>query len=409
MSARILIVDDTAVNRKVLGAILRKESWEILEAADGGEALERAREVHPDLILLDIMMPVKDGYEVCEELKHDPATADIPIIFLSALGEASDKIRGLELGAVDFLTKPVNRAEVVARVRAHLRLGELTRFLLDLNEQLQEKTSRHEHDLQAASEIQRAILPSEEFKAPGVEFTWRFDPCESIGGDIFNMVRLTEDLVGFFVLDVAGHGIPSALVAVSVAQLFSTNSELLIERDLSTGNVRVRTPAEVLQKLDAEYPMDRLDRHFTVFFGILDTRTGKLSYSSAAHPPAMLIRSDGKFELLEEGGPLIGMGAFLPYEEAEVQLEPGDRIFMYTDGIPEHPDDAGDMFGLERFQEGLLESRGQSLSGACDSLLTDLMLHGGGVAPPDDITLMALEFRPVAVEPRPETVEEAAP
>jgi sigma-B regulation protein RsbU (phosphoserine phosphatase) len=393
-STKILIVDDTPVNLKILGSILRREGWDVVEATDGGMALEVARSEHPDLILLDIMMPVKDGYEVCAELKNDLHTANVPVVFLSALGDSEDKIKGLELGAVDFLTKPVDRAEVVARVRTHLKLRELTTFLLQLNQELQEKQSRHEQDLAAASEIQRSLLPQQKLELPRLKVTWRFQPCDELGGDLFNVERLDENTVLFYILDVAGHGVPSSLVAVSVAQLLSPGAGLVQEYDPKTNAQRARGPGEILQKLDEEYPIDRLDRHFTIFLAVLDLTTGRLRYSAAAHPPALMVRPSGELARLEEGGSLIGMGGYLPFEEGEVTLASGDRIFLCTDGIPEQPDPDGELFGVERFEKTLRDTVSVGLSDACNSVITELLLHGGGCKPPDDISLLALEYEP---------------
>jgi len=140
MSEKIFIVDDNLVNRKLLTAILKKEGYDLLEAEDGEEAIELAFREMPDLILLDIMMPKKDGYEVCVELKGDDRTANIPIIFLSAKTQTEDKIKGLDLGGADYVTKPFDRGEVLARVKAQLKIAGLTKEVIKANEELLKKT-----------------------------------------------------------------------------------------------------------------------------------------------------------------------------------------------------------------------------------------------------------------------------
>jgi sigma-B regulation protein RsbU (phosphoserine phosphatase) len=392
MDAKVLVVDDAPTNVRLLANILEREGCEVVTAADGGEALERARQDKPDLILLDILMPVKNGFEVCEELKRDLATADIPIIFLSALGDSSDRVKGLELGAVDFVSKPVDRIEVVARVRTHLKLRELTSFLIELNEELQEKQRRRESELEAAAAIQRSLLPPERVAIPDLEVTWRFQPCDELGGDIFNVEALDDRTVALYVLDVAGHGVASSLVAVSVAQLLQPGSELFSEGASRAGELG--RPGAMLHKLDETYPIERFDRYFTIFLGLLDLPTGRLRYSAAAHPPGLVLRRDGSLSELEAGGSLIGMGGFLPFEEGEATLAPGDRLFLYTDGIPEHPDETGALFGVERFHSTLRAERDAPLGEACSSVITELLIHGGGRKPPDDISLIGLELRP---------------
>lgn len=394
MSSKVLVVDDARTNVTILRRMLERAGYDVCDAADGDEALEAVRRERPDLVLLDIMMPKKNGFEVCAELKADPQTSELPVIFLSSLDEAEDKIRGLELGAVDFLTKPVNRAETIARVRTHLRVRELTRFLVDINEELQRKQQSIEADLRAAAEIQRAMIPEEGTEIPGLRIAWRFEPCHTLGGDIFNIHLVAEDMVALYMLDVAGHGVPSSLVAISAGQALSPHGSLLVERDPRGAITGVRSPGQILTRLDASFPIERFDRHFTITLGALDLRTGAFRYSSAAHPPAFLQRRDGSLETLDAGGSVIGLGAFLPFDEDEVTLEPGDRLFLYTDGIPEHPDPNGDFFGLERFRAILEETRTVSIEEACSAVLTELTLHSGGCAPPDDISLLALELAP---------------
>lgn len=194
MPDRILIVDDNIINRKLLNVTLNKESYEILEAVDGEEAVDVCSRELPDLVLLDIMMPIKDGYEVCSQLKTSALTKDIPIIFLSAKDEASDKIKGLELGAVDYITKPFDRGEVLARVKSQMKIHNLTKSLVKANMQLVEKQKKLEEDLKAAAQIQVSLIPSFCPKVENFSFAWQFIPCEHIGGDIFNIQRLDSVL-----------------------------------------------------------------------------------------------------------------------------------------------------------------------------------------------------------------------
>ena len=153
----------------------------MIEAVDGNEALRKAFETLPDLILLDIMMPHKDGYQVCEELKGDARTAHTPIVFLSAKTGVEDKIRGLELGGADYVTKPFNKDEVLARVRTQLKIGKLTSELMAANIALENKQKRIDMDLQAAAGIQQSLLPQKMPNTDGLEIAWRFLPCDQIG------------------------------------------------------------------------------------------------------------------------------------------------------------------------------------------------------------------------------------
>lgn len=255
MSEKIFIVDDNIVNRRLLAAILAKEGYEFFEAVDGEEVVELAYREISDLVLLDIMMPKKDGYEVCAELKGDDRTANIPVIFLSAKTQAEDKIKGLELGGADYVTKPFDRGEVLARVKAHLKIAGVT------NEELLKKQGALDEDLKAAAGIQRTLLPQEPPDAGIVDVAWQFIPCERIGGDIFNMVQLDETHWGIYMLDVSGHGVPSALVTVSASQILQPQKGLLLKKVTNVPPFyEIVSPAEVLNLLDQEYPIERFNK-----------------------------------------------------------------------------------------------------------------------------------------------------
>ena len=141
-------------------------------AKDGKTAFNIANRFHPNLILLDIMMPGIDGYEVCRRLKDDPTTSDIPIIFLSALGDTEDKVKGLELGAVDYISKPFQPEEVLARVNTHLTIRRLSREVQDQRDQL-------ENELQVVSEIQRELLVKKIPAIDGIECAVHYE-CRTV-------------------------------------------------------------------------------------------------------------------------------------------------------------------------------------------------------------------------------------
>jgi sigma-B regulation protein RsbU (phosphoserine phosphatase) len=394
MPDKILIVDDHAVNRDLLVHILKKEGYDLIEAADGEEAVDRALREMPDLILLDIMMPKKDGYEVCSELKHDEQAANIPIIFLSAKTATEDKIRGLDVGGSDYMTKPFEKREVVARVRAQLKIQHLTKALLKANEGLLEKQQSLDDDLKAASEIQKSLLPKGELDIHGVDVAWRFMPCQRIGGDLLNIFRLDEDHWAIYMLDVSGHGVPSAMVAVSVSQMLRPQTGYLSKRPKGPSPFySIVSPADVLNALDREYPIERFDKFFTISYLVLNARTGLLRYSNGAHPPPVLLHKDGPLELLDEGGTIIGMGGVLPFEEGSQRLRFGDRLFLYTDGIVEYRNRDGASYGEDRLYGEIKRSRKARISRSIDGIIYSMRDFGKGAEPQDDISLFGLEFR----------------
>jgi phosphoserine phosphatase RsbU/P len=392
MAEAVFIVDDNKVNRKLLALILRKEGYALLEAEDGEEALEIAFREIPDLILLDIMMPKKDGYEVCTTLKGDRRTAHIPIIFLSAKSETEDKIKGLDLGAADYVTKPFVREEVIARVRAQLKISRLNRELLAANAELINKQEKLDEDLKAAAGIQRSLLPKRIPHMCPLNVAWQFMPCERIGGDIFNVVRLDEKHWGIYVLDVSGHGVPSALVAVSVSQMLHAEHDRMLKQKIDDPPYyEIVSPSRVLENLDREYPIDRFDKYFTMSYVVIDTASNRITYSNAAHPPPVLMHKDGGLEFLTEGGTIIGLGGMLPFEEGRTEMRQGDRLFLYTDGILEYQNGDGELFGQNRLYGQISTLKHRSIEDHTNAIINGIMDFGDHVPPQDDVTLLGIE------------------
>jgi sigma-B regulation protein RsbU (phosphoserine phosphatase) len=394
MPDKILIADDEIVNRKLLANILKKENCELIEAGDGDEAIELTLQELPDLILLDIMMPGKDGYEVCHELKRDSRSADIPIIFFSARGETEDKIKGLELGGVDYLTKPFDKREVLARVKAQLKIQNLTKALKRANNDLIRKQKRIDENLKAGAEIQRSLMAINPPDAKTIDVVWRFMPCQRIGGDIFNILRLDEDHWAIYMLDVSGHGITSSMVAVSVSQMLQPRVGFLLKKNIEKAPYyEIVPPTEVLNEMDREYPIERFDKFFTISYCILNVKDGTLRYSNAGHPPPVLLHKDGSLELLNEGGTIIGMGGLIPFEEGRRKLCSGDKLFLYTDGIAEYQNEDGLFYDEDRFFAELKRLKDRLLSNIIDGVIESMMSFGNNTEPQDDISLLAVEFR----------------
>ncbi len=404
---RILIADDNPANLLLLRRILAKEPCSLLEAEDGESALKMALEHTPDLVLLDVMMPGLDGYEVSLALKQDPDLSEVPVIFLSALSDASSKIKGLEAGAVDYITKPFNKDEVLARVRNQLKLRGLTRELRKANRDLNEKQRRIDEDLRAAAAIQRSLLPSHGPATDKVIAAWRFLPCDQNAGDLFAFNQLTQNDFAFHVIDVSGHGVPAAMMTVALSQSLATDNGHTMQPADDGGPPRVVSPAEVLNHLDVEYPIDRFERHFTIAYMLLELDSGVLRYSRAGHPMPFIVRRNGRLEELSAGGTIIGLGGVVPFDEGECRLESGDRLFVYTDGIPEAANATGAFFGEDAMYRVLQEARDLPLDDACGALIDAVEKFAGTHDFDDDVTLFAIEYDGTAGadEPRAEKVK----
>ena len=222
---KILIVDDTPVNVDLIENVLATEGFRTLTSFDGPTAVSLSQAERPDLILLDVLMPTETGFETCARLKSDPATADIPIIFLSSLDDSKSKVTGLKIGGVDFISKPVHGEELLARVRIHLRIGEINRKLVQ----------EHRTQMDALRVAQQAILVSPE-DCPEAAFGVYYRPLEEVGGDFYDVVNIAPGVFGYFVADISGHGVSASFLTAAVKALL---------RQYASPCSRLRTPCAV--------------------------------------------------------------------------------------------------------------------------------------------------------------------
>jgi len=272
--------------------------------------------------------------------------------------------------------------------------------LYRLNRELMAKQERIEEDLAAAAEIQRSLLPRKPGDYGPLEIDWMFQPSSQIGGDIFNVIRLADHLWAIYTLDISGHGVPAAMVAVSVYQALQPGSGFLTRPDTRMAQGQSpRRPAEVLKALDAGYPFERFSNFFTMVYLILDTERRTLAYSNAGHPRPVVLRRDGRVKLLKRGGPFIGLvGIRLPEEnedfmEEQLAFNPGDKLFLYTDGLNEYMNPEGDMFGNQRLHALLKDHAGEKLSATIAAFRSFWLGFGRGAPPADDVTLVGIELK----------------
>jgi phosphoserine phosphatase RsbU/P len=267
------------------------------------------------------------------------------------------------------------------------------------NARLIEKQKKLDEDLKAAAGIQQCLLPQKLEKRPKVDrldIDWKFMPCETIGGDIFNVIHLDEDHLGFYMIDVSGHGVPPALVTFSISQVLQPRMGYTVrKRPGFSPDYEIVPPAEVLKALDSEYPWERFERFLTIIYLILDIRTGHLVCSNAAHPPPILLHADGTLELLEKGGTIIGLDGILPFEEEEKALSPGDKILLYTDGTYELSNDKGELFGEERFEILVKSLNGLAIGNMLDEIVLTIESFVQGGKLQDDVSLLGIEFKGV--------------
>jgi serine phosphatase RsbU (regulator of sigma subunit) len=369
--ATILVVDDSPVNLQVLVRTLQGSGHRILAAKDGHTALQIARRARPDLMLLDIMMPGMDGFEVCRLVKADPDIRDTVVIFLSALGEVSDKVSGLKLGAVDYIPKPIQAEEVLARVEAHLTRQYLER-------QLRENRDRLDRELASAAGMQRLILPIAMPSHPAVEFASYYRTSRHAGGDYYDVLELGADRYGIMIADVSGHGAPAAIVMAMIRAVLHTHPA-------------PDDPPTVLQHLNAHFAyLYDTPMFATALYGVLDAGRRTLRLACAGHPPPLLARS-GAIAAVPVNGvlPLLVM-PFRDVPCVEHQLQAGDRLLLYTDGVTERLAADGTMYDEQQLIAALGRSCGLAPGDALESLVAELEAFSGGEEPHDDQTLLMI-------------------
>ena len=279
--------------------------------------------------------------------------------------------------------------------------------LKKLNQELSFKQDRLEQDLIAAAEIQKSLLPTNVNYGEILDVAWRFQPCDKIGGDIFNIIQLNDDHWAFYIIDVAGHGVPAAMVAVTVYQYLQPQSgNLMVRPNDSFINQEIRQPGHVLKFLDREYPFDRFNNFFTMNYVVLNIKTGTVTSSSAGHPPPIILRKDGTLALLKKGGRPIGTIDLrlstdepIVFEEEREQIGVEDKLLFYTDGVYEYQNAQGEFYGNERFHQKLTELKDQPVSGLIEASFEALMEFGSNSAPKDDISLLGLQLKNLGTSP----------
>jgi sigma-B regulation protein RsbU (phosphoserine phosphatase) len=401
----VLVVDDDANNRDLLSRRLRRMGYEAEVGHDGQHALALIGEHAFDVILLDVMMPGLDGFEVLKILREHHAATDLPVIMATAKDDSEDVIHALGLGANDYVTKPLDFPVVVARIQTQISLKravelvrQLERRLAERNFDLEEANARMSRDLRAAARIQESLLPRSSPDVPRLSFSWAFRPCDELAGDGLSVVKLDDHRVALYVLDVSGHGVASSLMSVSVGRLLtppSDASSILIKGGDGPDRLEPLPPAEVAAKLNRMFPFEvSTEQYFTFVYGVLDSSTGDFRYTLAGHPGPVLLPSGGKAKILPGRGYPIGLAdGPKPYNEWGIRLNPGDRLYLYSDGIPEAVSPEGLPFGNERMLQRMEAGRLEPLCGVVNDLVAGIEAWSGPSRVRDDLSVLAVEVR----------------
>jgi len=374
----VLVVDDAPANVRIVNEILH-DRYKVRIATNGAKGLELAGSIPgPDLILLDVIMPGMDGYDVCAHLKANPSTKDIPVIFLTGQTETTDETRGFEVGAVDYIHKPFSPAVVAARVQTHLALR-------DTREQLERQLQVIRAELETARQIQLSILPQEIPWFPCLDIAARYIPMSSVAGDFYDFMVLDETRIGILVADVSGHGMPAALIASMLKVAFAAQADCASD------------PAAVLLGLNRALCGKFQGHYVTAAYALIDTERKSVRYAGAGHPPLLLREEQSaRTRCVLENGLFLGYFPGATYSTVEMPFRQGDWLALYTDGIPEMMNPSEEQFGEERLRVFLDEHSGIAAGDFADRLLRQLAQwseRAAGEEPDDDVTLLAVHFQ----------------
>ncbi len=371
----VLVVEDHPLSRRILETMLTK-NYNVISAASGQEAIDKAKIEPPDLVLLDIEMPGLNGFETLEVLKAGIIEPAVPVIFLTALEDSKSRETGLEAGAVDYITKPYDKQELRIKVKNHLALYEARK-------EIEARNRIMVREMEMASQLQRSLLPEDFPNHEHLVFSALYKPVSPAGGDFYDVIELGPSKIGFAEVDVSGHGVASAMVGAMFKMAFQSFART------------TDSPAELLRVINDQMFGVLPDSDFlTVFYGIIDLRTLEMVYSNAGHPRPFLFKSDlGEVRELGVGGPLVGALQGMDYEEGIVQLNTNDKIFVYTDGVTETSAGQEDQpfenfYGVERLKQTLVNNSNLTTHEILPVILDDLEKFHCSKTFEDDITML---------------------
>jgi sigma-B regulation protein RsbU (phosphoserine phosphatase) len=392
---KAIVIDDAPDIRIYVSALLEKWGYEAEDASEGLEGFARVKESDIRIVVCDWNMPGMSGPDLCRAIRGADLGRYVYVILLTGRSDKADLLEGLNAGADDFLSKPFDAKVLQARLRVGERILSLEQRLAEQNRELRDSRNRLEHaysqiqaDLAAAARIQVQMLPTSDRVVSPIRAEWLFLPASQVSGDSFNFFELTTDVIGFYHLDVSGHGIPAALLSASLS------------RSLTPGGgpgVAARAdfldPARFLADLNRQLsdPDGETENFATVVYGTLDRSTGEAAIALAGHPLPIILNAGGDIEYLKPGGLPVGMFPDAGYESQIVHINPGDRLILYSDGVTECQNPHGELFGDEQMQAVTAAATRAPSAGLTATLSDSLRAWRGRSEFEDDISVLVLE------------------
>jgi sigma-B regulation protein RsbU (phosphoserine phosphatase) len=381
---RILVVDDNDDNLYTLKLHLDLEGYtEIETARDGEEAIARLKTGAFDLVLLDVMMPKVDGFQVLAWLKDQARLRDLPVIMISALTEMNSMARCIELGAVDYLLKPFNPVLLKARLGATLEKKRL-------RDEIDAHLARLQEELDAARRLQMAMVP-QSFPPPSQEFPIdlcaSMEPAREVGGDLYDFFITEDGMLCFLVGDVSGKGMAAALFMARTKSLIRIATDLMRSREGPSA-----APAEIIARVNRELCQNNGDMMFvTLFFAMLRPSNGEVEFCNAGHNAPYRLNGQGLAAIEGGKGIILGVRPDAVYVTGRTSLAPGESIYVFTDGVTEAANLEGELFAEARLESVLRAATGCASAAAIVKAVDEAVRGFVGTAlPSDDITMLTV-------------------
>lgn len=400
---RVLVVDDSKVQRKILSASLGRWGFDVMQAASGEDALAICKTHQIDLVVSDWMMPGMSGLDLCRAFRALASEDYGYFILLTSKSEKCDVAEGLDVGADDFLTKPVNAGELRARIAAGERILRMQRELKEKNrligqtlDEMQAMSNLIDRDLIEARKLQQSLVRERVRNFGPASVSLLLRPCGHVGGDLVGVFPIDKTRIGVFGIDVSGHGITSALMTARLAGFLSASSPTqnvaLIKG--ADGTYQGRPPAQVAARLN-DLTLEEMDteNYFTLIYADIDLATGGVKMVQAGHPSPAVQRSDGRVEFVGDGGMPVGLLATAHFEEFEFHLAPGDRLLLYSDGVTECATAGAGMVEEAGLVDILTKNKDVSGAAMLEAMVWDLNDRSAGAEFSDDISAALVEFR----------------
>lgn len=398
----VLVLDDSPAQRNMVCALLRRWGHTAISTGDPVEALRLARDPKVSLILCDWMMPEMTGPEFCRCLRAEVTETYPYVLLLTSNNERSAVAEGLAAGADDFLNKPVRPPELQARMNAGARIVDMQRELRAKNgllettlDELQLLYSAIDRDLDEARRLQMASLQDTHRAFNGADVSLLLEASGHVGGDMVGYFNVTDDIIGLFSLDVSGHGVASAMLAARIAGMLSEASpDQNISIARSADGVFCDLPPDIAagRMNDLMLKEVQTDRYFTICIAFANLQTGTVRMVQAGHPHPMILRANGRVEMVGDGGPPVGLLPDMPFSSFEVHLDPGDRLLLYSDGLTECPDQTGEMLDDDGLIALMMEHKSQNNVAFLSALRNGLVEFAGTQDFPDDLSALLFSF-----------------